>query len=241
MAESRRRVGHRLTAPSVRSIPTQPRGHLPSSRRARAAASVTATLHLQDGPNDLGNVTFTFRLGTTVTRRTLLEYGADHYSRHAAHWWHRPRRRIRRRINVSGVTGTVSRVAVRLKGFNHTWPDDVDMLLVGPGGQKMIILSDAIGMSAWRTNRTYLLDDTAAAIMPASGNPASGTFRPANYGAGRHVPGSSSRGTVSVARNRRHGHVRLGVWWPEPEWQLVALRRRRRRRRCRQLLRAAGI
>ena len=28
---------------------------------------VTATLHLQDGPNDLGNVTFTFRLGTIVT------------------------------------------------------------------------------------------------------------------------------------------------------------------------------
>ena len=42
-------------------------------------------------------------------------------------------------INVSGLGGTVTRVTVRLIGLSHTFPDDIDMLLVGPGGHVAVL------------------------------------------------------------------------------------------------------
>ena len=59
------------------------------------------------------------------------------------------------------MVGTVSKVTVTLKNMNHTFPDDIDVLLVGPGGQKLLLMSDA-GGSADIVNNTYTFDDTAA-------------------------------------------------------------------------------
>ena len=38
--------------------------------------------------------------------------------------------------------GTISKVTVRLNNIAHTFPDDIDVLLVGPGGQTSILMSD---------------------------------------------------------------------------------------------------
>ena len=46
-------------------------------------------------------------------------------------------------IAVSGMTGTVTRVAVVLRGLDHLASADLDFLLVGPGGEKFIFLSDS--------------------------------------------------------------------------------------------------
>lgn len=46
-------------------------------------------------------------------------------------------------IDVEGVEGTVRRVAVRLLGFSHTRPADVDIRLVAPDGTTVTLLSDA--------------------------------------------------------------------------------------------------
>ena len=35
---------------------------------------------------------------------------------------------------VSGLSGSISDVNVQLAGLSHTYPDDIDMLLVSPGG-----------------------------------------------------------------------------------------------------------
>ena len=48
-------------------------------------------------------------------------------------------------IEVSGFSGTASKVIVRLNGLSHTWPADLDILLVGPGGQNVMLLSDTGG------------------------------------------------------------------------------------------------
>src|SRR6476469_5670037 len=37
---------------------------------------------------------------------------------------------------VSTNVGTITDVNVTLLGLNHTWSDDLDILLVGPGGQQ---------------------------------------------------------------------------------------------------------
>ncbi|HZI19988.1 MAG TPA: proprotein convertase P-domain-containing protein [Pyrinomonadaceae bacterium] len=151
---------------------------------------ITATLQLQDGVTNLGTITYTFRLGTTATGTHTFSNnspvaipGTGTGASTGA-----PGNPYPSSINVAGVAGTVQRVAVRLKNFNHTWPNDVDMLLVGPGGQRMVILSDAVGSGPGITARTYLLDDTAAAVLPSTGNPASGTYRPTNVGTGDPFP-----------------------------------------------------
>jgi subtilisin-like proprotein convertase family protein len=74
-------------------------------------------------------------------------------------------------------------VTVQLVGLNHTFPDDVDMLLVSPTGDKLIIMSDAGGTNDW-TNASITLDDAAAILMSDGGANGTGTYRPSNYGTG---------------------------------------------------------
>ena len=83
-------------------------------------------------------------------------------------------------INVSGLTGVVTKVTVTLNGFTHTFPDDVDVLLVGPGGQQCILMSDA-GGAAGVSGVNLTFDDAAAVSLPDSTLITSGTYRPTNH------------------------------------------------------------
>jgi hypothetical protein len=83
-------------------------------------------------------------------------------------------------ITVGGVTNSVTKVTVTITGFNHTFPSDVDMLLVGPGGQKFVLVSDVIGGTD-AVGINWTLDDAAAAFIGSTGAAASGTFKPTNY------------------------------------------------------------
>lgn len=82
-------------------------------------------------------------------------------------------------IAVSGMTGTVTNVIVELQNLSHTFPDDIDLLLVGPTGAKAIIMSDA-GGGADAINLNITLDDSAATSLPDAGPLVSGAFKPTN-------------------------------------------------------------
>jgi subtilisin-like proprotein convertase family protein len=140
--------------------------------------SVTATLHLQDGPLGFGNFTFTFPLGTTQTtgfgpfaNPGSIAIPATGTSGIAAPY--------PSTVSVSGIGGAVSNLQVRLNNVNHTFPDDIDILLVGPGGQKVILMSDAGGsLDLVGVNLTF--DDSGPAVPDAT-LIASGTYRPTNF------------------------------------------------------------
>lgn len=83
-------------------------------------------------------------------------------------------------IFVSGLGGTVSKVTVSLLGVNFPETGDLDFLLVGPGGQRFVFWSDAGGGSS-ASSGTFILDDTAGSLLPASGSIPAGTYRPADY------------------------------------------------------------
>ncbi len=55
-------------------------------------------------------------------------------------------------INVSGLTGPITKVTVTLNQFSHTWTRDVGILLVGPHGQT--ILTGMVGVDGDGTNGT---------------------------------------------------------------------------------------
>jgi subtilisin-like proprotein convertase family protein len=77
--------------------------------------------------------------------------------------------------------GKILDANVTLRGFSHTWPDDVDVMLVGPGGHNAIIMSDVGGNDTTpASNITLGLDDEAANSMPENAQLISGSFRPTN-------------------------------------------------------------
>jgi hypothetical protein len=90
-------------------------------------------------------------------------------------------------INVSGLTGTVTRVTVSLNNLNHFYPDDIDILLVGPDGKNAIIMSD-VGGNVPAAGVTLTLDDAAIAPLLDNGPLVSGTFQPTNAEAGDSFP-----------------------------------------------------
>ena len=101
-------------------------------------------------------------------------------------------------ITIAGFTGTVARVTVTLKQFSHTFPDDIDVLLVGPTGAKFILMSDALS-SPDATGQTYTFDDRAATGLPDGSGAPSGTYRPTNHGTGDTFPGPAPAGPYLTA------------------------------------------
>jgi subtilisin-like proprotein convertase family protein len=84
-------------------------------------------------------------------------------------------------IAVSGLATTgVTVKSVTLTGFNHTFPDDVDIVLRSPTGVNVILMSD-VGGGTDAVNATYTFDDAAAALMSDGALNASGTYRPTNF------------------------------------------------------------
>jgi subtilisin-like proprotein convertase family protein len=96
-------------------------------------------------------------------------------------------------VSGYGVNARVKKVRVALRQLNHTFPDDVDVLLVAPTGVKLILMSDVGSTNDW-TGQTYIFDSTAAALMPDSTLAPSGTYRPANYGASDPFPATAPVG-----------------------------------------------
>ncbi len=82
-------------------------------------------------------------------------------------------------IIVTGLAGQViAKVTVQLTDFSHTFPDDVDIVLVGPQGQNSVVLANIGGGSPGASNVTLVLDDDAASGLPLTGPLVSGTFKP---------------------------------------------------------------
>jgi hypothetical protein len=116
-------------------------------------------------------------------------------------------------INVSGMGGTISNLTVTLSNLTHVNASDVDVLLVGPTGQKLVLMSDAGSGNA--DNVTLTLSDAAAAALPASGL-VSGTFRPTNLSdpspGGDNLPASAPPGPYAAALSIFNGTGANGAW-----------------------------
>lgn len=143
--------------------------------------TLSATLTLQDGALNLGSVTFNFPLGSSIVNTATftnnafisIPAGAPGITSGQASPYPS-------QINVTGLSGKISKVTVALNNLSHTFPDDMDLLLISPSGQGMILMSDA-GGNTDITNATILFDDTGLQLPDASAI-ASGTYKPADYG-----------------------------------------------------------
>src|SRR5262249_42905866 len=128
-------------------------------------------LSLQDGASDLGVVTYTFYLPRNSTFSntaaiTIPDHGiATPYPS---------------TIEVSGLTGLVSKVTVTLSGLSHSFPRDVNALLTSPNGSRTLLMAHAGGAHAV-TNLNLTFDDPAGVYLPSGDQIVTGTYAPTNY------------------------------------------------------------
>lgn len=89
-------------------------------------------------------------------------------------------------IQVSGLTKGVSDIDVTLHGFSHQRPSDVDVMLVGPQGQRSVLMSNAGAGGGPAGGGTLRFDDEAPSALPRTSGAGdlfpAGSFRPGDYG-----------------------------------------------------------
>ena len=88
-------------------------------------------------------------------------------------------------IVVSGLAGTVTKVSVTLVDLHSASGDDIDMVITGPNGQKVMLMSDACGENPnTLANEDWTFEDAAQTFVPNGGPCADGqtvSFKPSNY------------------------------------------------------------
>jgi hypothetical protein len=114
-------------------------------------------------------------------------------------------------IVINSIGNNAVDVNVALTGLSHTWPDDIDILVVGPQGQNLIIMSDA-GGSADLVNVDLVFDDAAASQLPDSTQITAGTYKPTNYGAGDTFPAPAPAPSAATTLSTFDGTDPNGTW-----------------------------
>jgi subtilisin-like proprotein convertase family protein len=86
-------------------------------------------------------------------------------------------------VTVSGLSGTLSDINVRLNGLSHTYISDIALLLVSPDRNIRFVLMSDCGENLAASNITITFDDQAANLVPCNidlgpATAVSGSYRP---------------------------------------------------------------
>jgi subtilisin-like proprotein convertase family protein len=114
-------------------------------------------------------------------------------------------------IVVTDMPASVTKVVVTLSALSHAFPDDLDVLLVGPAGQHVLLMSD-VGGGAAVVNLELLLDAFAVRALPDAALLQSGTFRPMNFGEPDPFPMPAPAGPYATDLTVFAGTNPNGTW-----------------------------
>jgi len=181
---------------------------MPFTFTATQAQTITATLQLSDTNGGVGAAIFTIDLGvaSSHTNRNLINIPGTLSVPSVG-----PANPYPSSLVVSNVAGVVNKVSVRLNGFTHTYPADVDILLVSPTGQKVLLMSDA-GSGFSVTNLTLTFDDVVTASVPELSPITSGTYRPSDYAPADSFPAPAPAGPYAGTLSAFSGFSPNGTW-----------------------------
>jgi subtilisin-like proprotein convertase family protein len=114
-------------------------------------------------------------------------------------------------VQITGMYGVISKVTVEIQGLTHTFPADLDVLLAGPGGQGVVLMSDA-GGGTDVAGLDFMLDDAAASALPEQAALTPGTYRPANYAGADPFPMPAPPAPYGAALAALNGIDPNGTW-----------------------------
>lgn len=133
---------------------------------------LTVTLALTDSGRNLGTVAYTFRVGSTTFNFANTNFITINDDTNSTPY--------PSSITVADVSGTITKVTATLSNMNHTFPEDVDILLVSPAGDAVMLMSDA-GGSFPLVDVTIRYTDSAPSAPADNGQLFSGDCLPSNY------------------------------------------------------------
>jgi subtilisin-like proprotein convertase family protein len=173
---------------------------------AACGSTATATLQIQSGPLLFPAVTNLFTPGAQVlATNSFANTAAITIPSHFAATPYPSA------INISGVAGVITKVTATLSNLTHTSAADVDVLLVGPDGQNVLLMSDTGGAVAL-SNVTLTFDDAAAGSLPASTLISSGIYKPTNVAQDETFSAPAPAAPYGAALSVFNGLGANGVW-----------------------------
>jgi len=116
-------------------------------------------------------------------------------------------------LTISGVFGSISSVQVILHGVSHRIAQRLDILLVGPQGQKVLLMSDVGGKRPVNGAELTFSDQASASL--GSSPIVSGTYRPTDQAAAKDsdaFPAPAPSGPYSGSLSVFNGTDPNGVW-----------------------------
>ncbi|MGD0259138.1 MAG: protease pro-enzyme activation domain-containing protein [Verrucomicrobiota bacterium] len=171
------------------------------------SGGAVATLQLQDErpgvTNSLGTVAFAFGSPATTNFSNL---GAIIIPDHGAG---APYPSV---INVAGLSGRVTKATLGLNGLAHTFPHDVNVLLVSPAGSNVLVMSHTGGGYAV-TNINLVFDDAATVSLPNNNLITNGTYKPTSYQGPITLPGTVSASPYQFALSGMNWSNPNGAWF----------------------------
>src|SRR5207247_66958 len=159
----------------------------------------TAILQLQDGASSLGTASKTLTFGQLANRTTSASnstFIAVPSTGAAALY--------PSMINVFGLNPNLLKATVTLNGLSHSQPHDLEILLVGPAGQKTWLMSDCGGINVVN-NITLTFDNAAASGLPNQSQLFGGTFKPTDFPPDDVLPAWAPAGPYVADLSDFHG------------------------------------
>ncbi len=113
-------------------------------------------------------------------------------------------------ISFSSVPGLVRNMTVTLNSFSHTYPGDVSVLLVGPGGQSVVLMSSA-GGGTGASGITLSFNDAGVSLPANDALTSTTVYRPTNYGIGS-LPAPAPSGPHGGSLSTFYSDSPNGTW-----------------------------
>ena len=164
--------------------------------------SITATLQLSaPGFPNLGSVAFPYVLGVSSTKFT--NSTAITINDNA------PASPYPSAINVLGMPNSVTGVTVTLSNLTHSFANDIQALLVGPGGQSCVLMANCGPVA---NGVTLTFDDAATNSLQTNQVLVSGSFKPSKNGFTTFPTNNSPVGPYGTTMSVFNGTNPNGTW-----------------------------
>jgi subtilisin-like proprotein convertase family protein len=114
-------------------------------------------------------------------------------------------------IEVSCVPAPLTQLTVTLTNLSHTYDSDVDILLVSPSGQAVMLLSD-VGAGNPINNAIISFSDAALTFLSGSAPVTSGVYKPTNFSPDDNMPVPAPLGPYDNTLAAFNGSDPNGTW-----------------------------